>query len=199
MVWKNMTKWFDYFPIKPGETVIDLGACVGETTLSFARKVGKQGLVVALEPDITNFKVVNNLIIKYQLTNTIALLAGIGKKTGREHLSIGGWNAHSTVLKGKRFFGTRVVPTISWNDLVDTLVIKHVDLAKINVEGAEIGALEGMTKVLPDKIMLDDHHRFGTDGEHLERLLWEKGYEILERRDGEPPVIVKNLIYAKRI
>ena len=177
MVWKNMTKWFDYFTIAPGETVVDLGACVGETTLYFARKVGKSGLVVALEPDIANFRVVHNLI---------------------EHLSFGGWKAHSTVLTGKRFFGTRVIPTISWNDLVDTLVIKHVDLAKINVEGAEIGSLEGMTKVFPDKIMLDDHNRFGTDGEHLERLLWEKGYEILERRDGEPPVIVKNLIYAKR-
>ena len=194
-----MTKWFDYFPINPGETVVDLGACVGETTMPFARKVGKQGLVVALEPDITNFRVIHNLIIKYQLTNTIAFLAGIGKKTGRAHLSIGGWNAHSTILKGNRFFGTRVVPIISWNDLVDTLAIKHVDLAKINVEGAEIGALEGMTKVFPDKIMLDDHHRFGTDSEHLEQLLWEKGYEILERRDSEPPIIVKNLIYAKRI
>jgi len=199
MVWKNMTKWFDYFSINPGEIVVDLGACVGETTLPFARKVGKQGLVIALEPDITNFRVIHNLIIKYQLMNTIAFLAGIGKKTGRARLSIGGWNAHSTILKGRRMFGTRVVPVISWNDLVDTLAIKHVDLAKINVEGAEIEALEGMTKVFPDKIMLDDHCRFGTDSEYLERLLWEKGYEILERRDSEPPVIVKNLIYAKKL
>jgi len=199
MVWKNMIKWFDYFPVKPGETVVDLGACVGETMIHFAQKVGKQGRVIALEPDIINFRVIHNLIIKYQLTNTNALLAGIGKKTGRSHLSIGGWNAHSTVLKGNRFFGTRVVPIISWNDLVDTLIIKHVDLAKINVEGAEIDALEGMTKVFPDKIMIDDHHRFGIDSEHLERLLWEKGYTILERRDSEPPTIVKNLIYAKRI
>ena len=194
-----MTKWFNYFPINPGETVIDLGACVGEAMMPFARKAGKHGLVVALEPDITNFRVVHNLIIKYQLANTIAFLAGIGKKTGRAHLSIGGWNAHSTVLRGNRFIGRRVVPVISWDDLMDTLAIKHVDVAKINTEGAEIGCLEGMTKVFPDKLMLDDHCRFGTDSDHLERLLWEKGYTILERRDGAPPSTVNNLIYAKRI
>ncbi len=192
-----MAKWFDYFPINPGDVVVDLGACVGEATLTFARKTGKNGLVVALEPDITNFLVLHNLVIKYQLTNTITFLAGIGQKTGRTQLSIGGWNAHSTVLKGARFHGGRVVPIISWDDLVGTLALTHVNLAKINVEGAEIEALEGMTKILPDKIMMDDHYRFGTDSKHLEQLLWDRGYTILERRDSDPPTIVRNLIYAR--
>ena len=102
----EMAKWFDYFPIKPGEFVVDLGACVGETMLPFARKVGKKGLVIALEPDIANFRVLHNMIIRYQLTNTIALLAGIGKKTGRTQLNICEWNSHSTVLKGERFSGS---------------------------------------------------------------------------------------------
>jgi len=193
-----MVKWFDYFPIKPGEFVVDLGACVGEATFPFARKTGKKGLVVALEPDITNFRVLHNMIIKYQFANTIAFLAGIGRKTGRTQLNIGGWNAHSTALKGKRFHGKRVVPIISWDDLMGALALPRVDIAKINVEGAEIGALEGMTKVLPDKIMLDAHYRFGVDPEYLERMLWEKGYTILERRDSDPPRLVKNLIYARR-
>jgi len=193
-----MTKWFDYFPIKPGEVVVDLGACVGSAMLPFARKTGKQGLVIALEPDIINFKVIHGLIIKYQLTNTIAFLAGIGKKTGRAQLSIGGWNAHSTILKGGRFHGSRVVPIISWDDLVDSLALPRVDMAKINVEGAEIECLEGMTKMLPTRLMIDDHYRFGTDSKHLEQLLFDKGYTILERRDGQPPELVKNLIYARR-
>ncbi len=193
-----MTKWFDYFPIKSGDVVIDLGACVGEATLSFAQKTGKKGLIVALEPDITNFLVLHNLVIKYQLANTITFLAGIGRKTGRAQLSIGGWNAHSTVLTGARFHGRRVVPIISWDDLVETLALTHVNVAKINVEGAEAEALEGMTKILPDKIMMDDHYRFGTDSKHLEQLLFDKGYTILERRDSQPPELVKNLIYARR-
>ena len=192
-----MAKWFDYFPIKTGEVVVDLGACIGSAMLPFARKTGKQGLVIALEPDIINFKVIHGLIIKYQLTNTIAFLAGIGKKTGRAQLSIGGWNAHSTVLKGGRFHGRRVVPIISWDDLVDSLALPRVDVAKINVEGAEIECLEGMTKMLPRRLMIDDHYRFGTDLKHLEQLLFDKGYTILERRDSQPPELVKNLIYAK--
>lgn len=191
-----MPKWVTYFPVSPGEVVVDLGAGLGEPMLMFARGVGKDGVVIALEPDITNFKVMHRLIIQHQLTNTFAFLAGIGRVTGRAYLNLAGWNEHSTTLSGNRFRGRRVVPIISWDDLVDALAITHVDLAKVNTEGAEIACLEGMTKVFPDKIMLEDHHRFGTDSEHLERLLREKGYTILERRDAQAPICVNNLLYA---
>ena len=183
-----MARWFEYFPVNKGDIVVDLGACVGEATLVYAMRVGRGGLVVALEPDITNFRVLQNTAIKRGLSNVVLLLGGIARETGRACLSVGGWNAHSTALSGKRFFGKRFVPVISWDDLVCVTALNRVDLAKINVEGAEVGCLEGMTKALPKKICLDEHSRFGVDLDRLLGLLAEKGYEIVHRHE--------NLIYA---
>src|SRR5271156_4669266 len=42
--------------VPPGSTVVDVGANVGFFTLKFARWVGEQGQVIAIEPDLENFE-----------------------------------------------------------------------------------------------------------------------------------------------
>ncbi len=185
-----MTKWFDHFPVNFGDVVVDLGAFHGEATFFFAQKVGKNGVVVALEPEIWNFRRLMEKILHYKLNNVIPLLMAIGRETGKIDLNLGGENAHSTVLTGARLsWGTRIVPMISWDDLVDSLTLRDVELAKINVEGAEIQCLEGMTKMFPNKLVIDEHSRFGVDVNRLLELLDEKGYKVVHRSG--------NLIYAE--
>lgn len=187
-----MTKWFDYFPVDYGDVVIDLGAFIGEATFFFSQKVGKAGVVIALEPEIWNFRRLMDKLIHYKLSNVVPLFMAIGKETGRTYLNLGGENAHSTVLTGSRLlFGKRIVPVISWDDLVDTLTLRSVELAKVNVEGAEIQFLEGMTKMFPDKMVIDEHSRFGIDRNQLLRLLDEKGYRVVHQKE--------NLVYAERL
>lgn len=185
----DVARWFEYFPVEPGEFVIDIGACIGDTVLYYSRKVGKKGAVVALEPEINNFSTMCKLFFKYGCSNVIPIFAGIARETGRAYLNIGGWNAHSTVFKPNHHVGKRVVPVISWDDLVEALGIPRVDLAKVNAEGAEVECLEGMTKVLPKKLMIDEHSRFGIDVKHLFRLLDAKGYNVVHQN--------QNLIYAE--
>jgi len=185
-----VTKWFDHFPVNFGDVVVDLGAFHGEATIFFSRKVGKTGVVVALEPEIWNFRRLMEKVLHYQLGNVVPLLMAIGRETGKTVLNLGGENAHSTVLTGARLSrGERVVPVISWDDLVDTLTLRGVELAKVNVEGAEIQVLEGMTKMFPDKLVIDEHSRFGIDVNRLLELLDEKGYKVVHRSG--------NLIYAE--
>ena len=185
-----MTKWFDYFPVNFGDVVVDLGAFHGEATIFFAHKVGKAGIVVAVEPEIWNFRRLMDMMIQYQLNNVVPLCLAIGKETGKTYLNLGGENAHSTVLTGSRLsYGKRIVPVISWDDLIDTLTLRSVELVKVNVEGAEIQVLEGMTKMLPDKMVIDEHSRFGIDVNCLLGLLDEKGYKVVHRTG--------NLVYAE--
>lgn len=187
-----MTKWFDYFPVNYGDVVVDLGAFLGEATIFFSRKVGNAGVVIALEPEIWNFRRLTDKLIHYKLSNVVPILMAIGKETGRAHLNLGGENAHSTVLSGPRLpYGKRIVPVISWDDLVDMLTLRSVELVKVNVEGAEIQFLEGMTKMFPDKMVIDEHSRFGVDLDHLLELLDEKGYKVVYRNE--------NLIYAELV
>ena len=187
-----MTKWFDHFPVNFGDVVVDLGAFHGEATMFFAQKVGKNGVVIAVEPEIWNFRRLMEKVLHYQLGNVVPLLVAIGSETGKTYLNLGGENAHSTVLSGARLSrGKRVVPVISWDDLVDMLTLRSVELAKVNVEGAEVAVLEGMTKMLPDKLVIDEHSRFGIDVNRLLELLDEKSYTVVHRSG--------NLIYAERV
>ena len=187
----KMSRWFEYFPVEPGNFVVDIGSCVGDTVLYFSRKVGKSGAVVAMEPEINNYSTMCKLFFKYNCSNVIPIFAGIARETGKTYLNVGGWNAHSTTFNPNNMVGKRVVPVISWDDLVESLAIPHVNLCKINAEGAEIEFLEGMSRVLPQKIELDEHSRFGIDVGYLLKLLDAKGYKIVHRQG--------NLIYAELV
>ena len=194
-----MTEWHKYFEVKTGDVVVDLGAYIGETTHYYSQKVGSSGVVIALEPDAVNFGFLYNLVIKKNITNTYVLMMGIAKETGKTYLNIGGANAHSTILSGRRFYGKRVVPVISWDDLVESLTLPKVDICKINVEGAELECFEGMTKTFPDKILVDVHHRFGVDVNYFKQLITDRGYRILDCKSSAPNEgIVNNLFYAVR-
>lgn len=185
----DMTHWFEYFPVEPGDYVVDIGSCVGDTVLYYSRKVGKNGAVVAMEPEINNYSTMCKLFFKYNCSNVIPIFAGIARETGKTYLNIGGWNAHSTTFNPDNFVGKRVVPVISWDDLMESLGIPHVNLCKINAEGAEVEFLEGMSRVLPLKIAIDEHSRFGVDTDYLLKLLDAKGYQIVHRHE--------NLIYVE--
>ena len=185
----RMAHWFEYFPVEPGDFVVDIGSCIGDTVLYYSRKVGKNGAVVAMEPEINNYSTMCKLFFKYNCSNVIPIFAGIAKETGKTYLNIGGWNAHSTTFNPQYLQGKRMVPVISWDDLVEALNIPHVNLCKINAEGAEIEFLEGMSNILPKKIALDEHSRFNVDINRLLQLLDAKGYKIVHRHE--------NLIYAE--
>lgn len=180
----DKSAWYDFFKLNEGETVVDLGAYDGAITSFYAHEVGKTGLVIALEPDEDNYRRLEQRVKENKLSNVRPILMAIGKKTGKTYLNLAkGDNAHSTVLTGRRFrYGKRLVSVISWDDLVKKFGINHVDMAKVNVEGAETEFLEGMSNVYPDKLTLHEHSRFGINLEYLMKLLKERNYELKERR-----------------
>ena len=80
--------------------------------------------------------------------------------------------------------GMRVVPAMTWDDMMDALNIKEVDFCKVNIEGAEIEMFRGMTRVFPKKMAVESHMRKLNSKdykEELERLMADKGYKIVDR------------------
>ena len=56
--------------LNPGDLAIDLGAHVGDTTLSMALCTGKQGCAIALEPNPTTYKILAaNADLNKSITN----------------------------------------------------------------------------------------------------------------------------------
>ena len=133
----------------PGDVVIDGGGCFGDTALYFANKTGPSGAVHVFEfiPDnIEIFK--KNVSINKELENTIHLVPNpMWSESGRDvfYLSDGpGSKVDMEEFKGY----TGRTTTLSIDDYCERAKLNKVDFIKMDIEGAEIKALEGAKKTI---------------------------------------------------
>jgi len=184
------------FKPKRGEVVVDLGAHIGLYTIRAARTVGKDGLVIALEPDPENFTLLNVNVKFNTLSNVVALRMAAYESDGFSIMhKCAGSSGHSLVRVPHKFIGEIKVPTITLDSLVRKYNLDRVDWLKIDVEGAELYVLKGADKALDRGI--------------IKNLIVEVWYEnanevfsILKRRGYEITILVKYVygmyILAKR-
>ncbi len=138
---------YGYKLIKKGDVVIDGGANQGVFTLAFAKKVEKSGKVFAIEPfkycidiinnnsrlnNLNNIKTLNYCLFNKEQTMKIDYTKGIGSA--------------SIVRK----FGnkTKFVRTIVLDNIKKKYNLKKINLIKLDIEGAEIAALNGAKNIL---------------------------------------------------
>lgn len=72
--------------VKPGMTVLDVGAHIGYHTLIAARLVGSQGRVYSFEPEPSNFAQLSKNVELNGLDNVTLVQKAISNKSGREKL-----------------------------------------------------------------------------------------------------------------
>lgn len=143
--------------IKPGSTVIDVGANVGQMTLEAAELTGPSGKVIAIEPAPGNYRILQLHITGNQFTDRVsALQAACGSKHGGEIIlniygnetnSVG--SGHNTVnLKNHEEGITPLrVPLVSIDGLCQEKQIVP-QVIKIDVEGAELEVIRGAVQTL---------------------------------------------------
>lgn len=73
--WQLPEKVLDYLLLKEGDTVADVGAGTGFFSMKFAKRVGKRGLVYALDVDENMVKLIEKRAKKEGLANVRAKLA----------------------------------------------------------------------------------------------------------------------------
>lgn len=133
--------------IRPGDRVVDVGANIGLLTTVMARAVGSRGRVWAVEPDADNLALLaenlgrNGLLDRVEI---VAAAAGRRREQRRLHRATSGAR-HSFHREGEPG-GPPPVEVASVP--LDEVVSGVVHLVKIDVEGAEIEALDGMAELL---------------------------------------------------
>ncbi len=133
------------------ETIVDLGAYDGDTIREFLEATnGKYNKLFALEPDEKNFR---KLLSKTQ---------GIKNITA---LNKGAWNKEETLFfKKQKGRNSHLSPdgiAVSF-DSVDNLIKEEVTLIKMDIEGAELKALEGAKNTIAQyqpKLYVCAYHR----------------------------------------
>ncbi len=140
----------------PIKTVVDLGANVGLATLYFLQKY-PQAQVICVEPEESNFKMLlKNLEPEIKQGKVTALQVAAMGQDGEVSFQSAEAKYNSRINSGG---GDHTVSAISIPTLMERTGIAHIDLLKIDVEGAEknifSGNLDWLQKV--DNVLIELH------------------------------------------
>ena len=145
--------WLQRF-LKPGMTVIDGGANMGLYTLYAARRIGRRGTVVALEPSAREFDRLAGHVRLNRLANVRCRRLALGREAGKGRLRVAAeWNAgHNTLgafgYEATETAGVEEVDIRALDSIVVEEALERVDLVKLDLEGAEFDALLGAERTL---------------------------------------------------
>lgn len=185
--------------VRPGSTVLDIGANIGAHTLRLAQLVGDGGKVFAFEPTLYAFqKLTRNLALNDSLSaRVVALQAFLGPRSGGPAPTAipSAWPlGHEDELHAKHFgksMSTEGAATTSVDDFVEANAIPRIDFVKLDVDGFECDVLEGAQVMLrrdrPTFVMEIAPYVLAERGASLERLLAylvPLGYRFLRESDG---------------
>ena len=147
--------------LKEGMAVIDIGANLGYFTVIAASRVGPLGKVFAYEPDPRNFSLLERNIAANGFRNVTAILMALSDCTGTRELFFGD-NQTSLSFSDKRGAGrSESVVTNTLDNSLRDLGYPKIDIIKMDIEGAEPLALEGMRKTIarnPALVIIFEFH-----------------------------------------
>lgn len=136
--------------LKPGMTVVDVGANVGYYTILMSKRVGTSGKVFAFEPDPLNFSILEYHAKRYQCANVVLEQKAVLSKSGSARLYQSQSNPgdHRVYDLGDGRQSTPV-EMVSLDDYFKSLKAP-IDFIKIDVQGAEMAVIDGMSDLLSD-------------------------------------------------
>jgi len=147
-------KWEDYETelfkknIKPGDTVVDIGAHIGYYTVIAAQLVGDKGKVYAFEPDPKNYQLLQRNVKLNGYSNVVLVNKAVSDKSGQAHLFLNNENTGD-----HRIFNPELdrrslsIATTTLDDFFKDKE-KRVDIIKMDIQGAEARAFQGAMKVI---------------------------------------------------
>ena len=183
---KILAKWEPTYILKPkkDQIIIDVGANVGYYTIYLAKIVGKNGKVVAIEPDPYSFQTLKKNCELNNLSNVEFYNLAISDHN--ESLSFYQEKSHSG--KGSLFSNSTENTSIDVQaTTLDELFEKKlqtINWLKIDVEGFEFFVLKGASKLLSktQKILIEIHENILSTNnqkpQDIIELLEESGFTI---------------------
>ena len=196
--------WCHSYHPRLGDTVVDIGAGIGDDVLAFSRMVGQSGRVIAVEAHPKTYRCMTKSIKANGLKNVIAINAAVSESEGFVNISDGDNILSNSTQVGQR---TIKVRARTMENILREVDVLRVDLIKMNIEGAETNALRGMTHLLnsTSNLVVSCHDFKYNRGEGDEYRTYEQVYQILKEsnyrlssRDQDSRPEVPYYIYAKK-
>jgi FkbM family methyltransferase len=134
----TVSQYLEYAKLKDGDVVLDLGSYSGLTSVVFAESVGKNGKVIAVEPDALNYSCLEKNVAQMEDSSNVECLnAAAWKETGKLSFS----NENSMGSSAVSIVGERgllnEVDCFTLNDMAAKYNLDKIDFIKCDIEGAE--------------------------------------------------------------
>lgn len=146
-----------FFKIMPGDICVDIGACIGDTSMPMIVKTGESGKVFAFEPLPSNLNFLELNLKGY--SNVKIIPKAIADKDGSLTFYLHSVpTGHSLVPLSEDGVGEIKVDCISLDSVLD-IVGGKVDFCKLDVQGFEIDILKATHKFFDnvDKFVIGVH------------------------------------------
>jgi FkbM family methyltransferase len=133
--------------LRPGMTVIDVGAHAGYYTVLFSRLVGASGRVFAFEPHPANFELLSRNVRRRAAGNVHTCRAAVSDREAQADFWQAPLSLGHSLLPVKAGAERMRVQTVTLDAFCRREALEHVDLVKIDVEGAEPEVFDGMREI----------------------------------------------------
>lgn len=214
---------FDYEPetkqafekiIRPGMNIVDVGAHIGYYTLLSAKLLNGRGKVYAFEPDPSYHEILKKNIQTNHFTDLVEVSnQAVVEKKGTATLFLGKSTGTSLFKTQDSTAQTTLAETISLDEFFAIKGWPSIHLIKLDIEGSEKFALEGMRILIKKKpalkLIIELNPSFleaaGTRPEDLLILLGELGFNDAaclskENRQYQIPEEIQSLVsFARKL
>lgn len=164
--------------VKPGFVVVDAGAHIGYYTLLMAR-VAKH--VYSFEPSPANYQLLQKNVAVNNYQNVTLINKALADRAGHVTLHLCHDNSGMNRIYPSKWCSDKV--EVEMTRLDD--VVEHADFIKMDIEGAEYGALKGMTRLLEQgtTLMMEFHPpsiiEYGAKPHDVYDFIRSFGYRIM--------------------
>jgi len=151
-VWEENEVNFLKKIIVPNMSVIDIGANIGCFTLLFAQWVGSQGKVYSFEPEPSNLKLLMKNLTANRIKNVCCFQDAVFNKNEKKSLFLSTYNmGDHRLIDFFAYEGDDKREKIEVESVrLDSIISdsEKIDFIKVDIQGSEIQALQGMKNIL---------------------------------------------------
>lgn len=185
--------------VNAGDTCIDVGASLGAYAYSLSQLVGPTGKVYSLEPVPSTYRALTTFLRYARLPNVKSLQLGASNEVQSAQIFVPiadgrPKEGHARIAEGSNQQDGRLeqVELTTIDKLCEDEGISRVDFIKIDIEGAELLALQGAQRVLAEHqpvllLEIEDDHvaHFDYKCRDLFQFLKDRGYSDVYYFDGQ--------------
>jgi FkbM family methyltransferase len=130
----------------PGMTVVDGGSNRGGYAMLASLRVGPTGRVFAFEPEPRNFEQLRRRLRSFP--NVTPVQEALAGTDGTATLNLDTFHAGHSLVRQPPTGQAMSVPTTTLDSFAQRRGLDGIDVVKLDIEGSELEALSGMTKLL---------------------------------------------------